>query len=101
MATLMIHEQRVGLEDESMPWPMFRHVERQTQHMGEMMERLHVDGAAAARHQDGVSFAQARTNCILCRSTVQCSRWLEGAPGAEHPSRFCANIAFFETVMRE
>lgn len=84
-----------------MPWPMCRHVERQAQHMSEMMERLGVDGAAAARHQHGVSFAQARTNCILCRSTVKCSRWLEGAPGAEHPARFCANVAFFEKVLRQ
>ncbi len=84
-----------------MPWPMFRHVERQAQHMSEMMERIGVDGATAARHQHGVSFAQARTNCILCRSTVECSRWIENAPGAEHPSRFCPNLAFFQECVRQ
>ena len=89
-----------GLEDESMPWPMFRRVERQAQHMSEMMERLEVDGAAAARHQLGASFAQARTTCLLCRSTADCSRWLRGAPDAEHPSRFCPNIAYFEMFSR-
>lgn len=83
-----------------MPWPMCRHVERQAQHMSEMMERLDVDGAAAARHQFGSSFARARTNCLLCRSTNECSRWIKSAPGAEHPSSYCPNFAYFKMFSR-
>ena len=83
-----------------MPWSLSRHVERQAQLMGEMMERLDVDPLAAARHQHGSSFTQARTNCVLCRSSSECRRWLDGAPDAEHPSQFCPNMSFFERCLR-
>jgi len=84
-----------------MPWSLCRHVERQAQLMGEMMERLGVDPLAAARHQHGASFTQARTNCLLCRSTTECRRWLDGVPGAEHPSLYCPNMPFFEACRRQ
>ncbi len=83
-----------------MPWPMFRHVERQAQHLSEMMERLGVDEAAAVRHQHGVSFAQARTNCIVCQSGRECDHWLSGAVDAVDPGRYCPNMAFFEAFRR-
>lgn len=83
-----------------MHWPMFRRVERQVQHMARMMERIDVDAAAAVRHQSGASFAQARTRCIHCRSATECRRWLAGEPDAEHPARFCPNIAYFEKFAR-
>jgi hypothetical protein len=84
-----------------MSWPMFRRVERQAQTMSRMMERLDVDMAAAVRHQHGASFAQARTNCVLCQSTHECDRWLAGAPDASDPSHFCPNIRFFSMCRHE
>ena len=83
-----------------MPWSICRQVERQAQLMGEMMERLGVDPLAAARRQHGTAFVQARTTCLLCRSSSDCRRWIEGAPEAEHPSRFCPNMPFFESCLR-
>ncbi len=84
-----------------MRWSMCRHVERQAQLMGELMERLGVDPVAAARHQHGASFAQARTKCILCPSSRKCRQWLDGIPEAADPSHYCPNMAFFRMCMRQ
>lgn len=93
-------EGQVPLEDRIMPWPMFRRVERQAQHMSEMMERLEVDAGTAARCQQGSAFAQARANCLRCGSTRECCRWLDGASDAPHPATFCPNVPFFVSCRR-
>lgn len=69
--------------------------------MNEMMDRLGVDAVAAARHQRGTAFAEARMACIVCRSAGECRRWLDSEPGAPEPSDFCANMAFFRACRRE
>ena len=84
-----------------MPGPMCRQIERQARHMSEIMMRLRVDGAAAVRHQRGVSFYEARTNCIRCREHVRCRRWLEGELGADHPAGFCPNMEYFGLFIRQ
>lgn len=83
-----------------MPWPMHANVIRQAQHMNDMMDRLDIDQVAAARHQQGRAYAEARTNCLHCRFARECARWVQGAADAESPARYCPNAMFFATFQR-
>jgi hypothetical protein len=78
-------------------WPMFRRVERQARHFGEMIERLDVDPGAAAREEDGRAFAAAIRCCIWCAHAAECRDWLDrGASGAA--PLFCPNAGYLNRV---
>lgn len=81
-------------------WPMFRRVLRQAQRMDDMMQRLDVDPALAARRDQGMAFARARTVCLFCPAAAQCERWLAEATGTPEPPGFCPNAAFFAACRR-
>ena len=83
-----------------MPWPMFQQVARQAQHMSDMMDRLDVDAVAAARHQRGRTYAEARSNCLYCPFARECARWIHGAADARSPAEYCPNAAFFGAFQR-
>jgi hypothetical protein len=79
-----------------MRWWMTRRVERQATCMHEMMERLHVDGAALARLRQGQAYAEARTRCVTCGTSDRCLRWLDSWPPSSEPPESCPNLRLFE-----
>ena len=76
-------------------WSQFRHVGRQTQHLGEVMDRLGTDALSAARLANGDAFATAQRNCLQCRHERQCRYWLDASIVLEGPPVFCPNAGFF------
>lgn len=80
-----------------MSWPMFERVERQSRRLEEMMERLEINPATAARQGGGFALAQARSRCLMCTQAHLCRFWLDQAgPTAQVPD-FCVNAAFLES----
>ncbi|HEY7383792.1 MAG TPA: DUF6455 family protein [Beijerinckiaceae bacterium] len=75
---------------------MAKRVECQARLMGEMMDRLGVDPAAAAREGRGAAFASASRACLLCSHATECRQWLD-EPGRTAPP-FCPNAPFFARV---
>jgi hypothetical protein len=78
-------------------WPMFRRVERQAGLFGEMIERLDADPGAAAREDQGRSFAAASRRCLWCSHADECRAWLDGG-GAGAAPLFCPNAAYLNRV---
>ena len=80
-------------------WPLYRRVEQQARLFGEMMERVEVDPAAAARVGHGVAFAAASRRCLACGSAGECGRWLDNESSRVAPA-FCPNADFLTQVQR-
>lgn len=78
---------------------MSERVERQASRMREVMDKLGVDGAKLARVRHGNAYAAARAECLLCRDTTKCLRWLDNADGEDVPE-FCPSLALFEACKR-
>jgi hypothetical protein len=83
-----------------MDWPMYRRVERQARRMHEVMARLDVDPLALARDRSGDTYAEARRRCLLCGSSDQCLRWLEGTLAKTNPD-FCPNLRILTQHTRQ
>jgi hypothetical protein len=79
---------------------MLDRVLQQAQRMEDMMRRLGVDPAVAARKEQGTAFARARGVCMRCPSAPQCARWLaqSAGTGLAEPPRFCPLAAFFASL---
>ena len=75
--------------------PMAEHVWRQEQTLQDMMARLGVDPAVAARWDAGDAYRQARTNCIVCWNALACRAWLADEIGAIYPIPTCRNRTYF------
>ena len=54
------------MSDLCFSWPMLNHVLSQAELMDQMMSRLGVNPAVAARIDRGAAFYEARTRCIDC-----------------------------------
>ena len=80
-----------------MSWPMFERVERQSRRLEEMIERLEINPAIAARRGGGFALAQARSRCLMCTQPHLCRFWLDQAGPSGHAPDFCANAAFLES----
>jgi hypothetical protein len=74
---------------------MFNRVLQQAARMDNMMARLGVDSALAARADQGRAYERARAVCLRCPSAPQCERWLEQPEGTPEPPPFCPLAAFF------
>lgn len=71
-------------------------VEAQARYLGEMMQRLGVDPARAAREASGAALAAAARRCRACPEGKACARWLEENAGPQLATpAFCPNRAFF------
>ncbi len=68
-------------------------MDRQSQLMGAMMERLDVNREALAEEACGARLEAAARSCLMCRDSDECQRWLEG--NCETGPDFCPNTAFF------
>ena len=77
--------------------PMLNRVLQHAELMDQMMERLGVDPAAAARLENGMAWYEARSQCIACPSERQCREWLKRAAIAPllGPPDFCDSSALF------
>lgn len=72
-------------------------IDRQTQLMGAMMERLEVDSGKAGLDGRGWRLENAIRSCISCTDSDACERWLRDqadSKSAQGP-RFCPNRTFF------
>ena len=76
-----------------MPGPMCRRFEHQELLFNRMIERCGIDVGRAVRLEHGEAYAQARTNCLLCRAWVECAHWLDAE--SEQTPAFCPNLALF------
>jgi hypothetical protein len=76
---------------------MLNRVLRHAELIDQMMERLGVDPAAAARLENGMAWYEARSQCIACPSERQCQEWLKRAAIAPFlgPPDFCHGSALF------
>lgn len=83
-----------------MDWPMHRRVERQAIRMHQMMQRLDVDAICLVRLRRGDAYAEARTRCLLCRTTEECLRWLDDSATAGTSPQFCPNLSLFRACTR-
>lgn len=68
-------------------------MDRQSQLMGAMMDRLEVDIEGAATEAAGARLEAAARSCLMCQDSGECQRWLEG--NGETAPDFCPNTAFF------
>ena len=84
------------MSDFCFSWPMLNHVLRQAELMDQMMARMGVNPAVAARIDRGAAFYEARTKCIECPSVGSCRCWLASSEASAMPPKFCPNVAFFE-----
>lgn len=77
--------------------PMLNRVFRQAWLMDQMMERLGIAPALAARVDRGVARYEARTKCISCRNDRLCLAWVGRSEGKAplNPPGFCQNADFF------
>jgi hypothetical protein len=80
-----------------MSWPMFDRVERQSRRFDEMIERLEINPASAARRAGGLALAQARSRCLMCTEPHLCRFWLDQAGAAPATPEFCPNAAFLRS----
>lgn len=80
-----------------MSWPMFERVERQSRRLDEMIERLEINPASAARRSGGLALAQARSRCLMCTEPHLCRFWLDQAGGLPATPEFCPNADFLES----
>jgi hypothetical protein len=76
---------------------MFERVERQARRLDEMIERLGINPASAARRAGGLALAQARSRCLACTSKHLCRFWLDQAGAAPETPEFCPNAGFLES----
>jgi len=83
------------MREPTQTWCRFQQVQRQAEHLGEVMDRLNVDALTAARLENGEAFARAQRTCLECRFERHCRRWLDAAIVMEGPPTFCPNAAFF------
>jgi len=83
------------MSDFCFSWPMFNHVLSQAERMDQMMSRLGVNPAVAARIDRGAAFYEARTRCIDCLSVGSCRSWLVSSEASPMPPDFCPIAAFF------
>lgn len=74
---------------------MYNRVLHQAQRMDDMMRRLGVDPALAARLDEGQAFARARVVCLVCPFAEACGRWLHQDAAVSEPPAFCPNAGFF------
>jgi len=76
--------------------PMLERILRQAEMMDQMMQRVGVDPATAARADRGMACYEARTRCLSCRSERQCFDWLAraGSQPPLEPPEFCHNAEF-------
>lgn len=65
-----------------------------------MMERLDVDALALVRMKRGEAYAQARQQCLECRLSDKCLRWLETEHGGDALPVFCPNLRMFLSCRR-
>jgi hypothetical protein len=84
-----------------MSWPMFERVERQSRRLDEMIERLEINPAAAARRAGGLALAQARSRCLMCTHAHHCRFWLDQAGTAPATPEFCPNAAYLKSCRRQ
>jgi hypothetical protein len=71
--------------------------ERQAYLMGAMIERLHVDPAAAVIRDR--TFAAATRRCLWCGVSDQCRQWLDGDRSSDIATPdFCMNAPFFSEL---
>ena len=68
-------------------------MDRQTNLMGAMMQRLDVDVVGAAADASGTRLGTAGRKCLACRDSDACQRWLDG--NSEGYPDFCPNASFF------
>jgi uncharacterized protein DUF6455 len=87
---------RRDMSDLCFSWPMLNHVLSQAELMDQMMSRLGVNPAVAARIDRGAAFYAARTKCIDCPSGGSCRCWLASSDASPGPPDFCPIAAFFE-----
>ena len=80
-----------------MSWPMFERVERQSRRLDEMIERLEISPASAARRAGGLALAQARSRCLMCTEPHLCRFWLDQAGTGPATPEFCPNAAFLRS----
>ena len=80
-----------------MSWPMFERVERQSRRLDEMIERLEINPAAAARRAGGLALAQARSRCLMCTEPHLCRFWLDQAGDSPATPEFCPNADFLKS----
>ena len=88
------------MSDFCFSWPTLNHVLSQAKLMDEMMSRLGVNPAVAARVDQGAAFYEARTRCIACPSVESCRCWLATLEASPRPPNFCPNEAFFEDCVK-
>ena len=68
-------------------------MDRQSQLMGAMMERLDVDRAGLATEAEGTRLQAAARSCLMCQDIEKCEAWLAG--NCETTPDFCPNSAVF------
>ncbi len=88
------------MSDFCFSWPMLNHVLSQAELMDQMMARLGVDPAVAARLDRGAAFYEARIRCVDCSSVETCRCWLASSEASPMPPKFCPNVAFFEECVK-
>ena len=75
--------------------PMLDRIFRQAELMDQVMERVGVDPAAAARVDRGMAWYEARTRCIACCNERQCRAWLACSNPPTALPQSCPNAEFF------
>lgn len=80
---------------------IYRRVDRQSRLMADMMERLGLAPADAARIDLGIPLRMACQICVYCRQGEACQAWLATCHHtAAEPPDFCPNAKFFRRVSR-
>lgn len=79
-----------------MAWPMFERVARQSRRLDEMMQRLEINPATAARRDRGLALPLARSRCLTCTQVRLCGLWLHQAPMTPPTPDFCPNALFLD-----
>lgn len=77
---------------------LLEEIERRSNLMCRMMDRLGVDMAASAAVARGTILTRATRTCFFCRNSAQCRAWLDsGRRNCEYRS-FCPNAERFERL---
>lgn len=79
--------------------PMAERVWHLADLLGRMIERVGVSGAAG-RLDGGEGLQQATRNCMHCRATAQCERFLAEADREAGIPVFCPNRAFLNRCLQ-
>jgi hypothetical protein len=83
-----------------MHWPMFDRVLSHARLMDEMLRRVGAEPGDAVRIEQGVTWHEARTECLGCAEARRCRDWLHNADALAPPPDFCRSAALLRQRQR-